>query len=115
MYTTLICLANRYNCKIIKSDLCNENLINDPFFSFHYIQCGSERIIYSMKENKKWIFFEKGKPLDIENLNYYKKRIIKQRMNNEIIIEYLEKMKINLNKQFFLSEKSAKYFEKREW
>ncbi len=44
----------------------------------------------------KWIFYEEGSPLDIEDENNYKNRIIKKRLNSDIIIEYLNKIGIDL-------------------
>ena len=43
-----------------------------------------------------WIFYESGTPLEVENTNYYKNKLKKNRLNSTIIEEYLQKMGINL-------------------
>ena len=70
---------------------------NEPgCFEFQYISHdGKERIIYALEEDR-WVFYEEGEPLSFENTDYYKRRIIKKRINNEIILEYLSKCGINL-------------------
>lgn len=65
-------------------------------FWFEYISPkGERRIIYAIEEDR-WVFYEQGVPLPFENLDYYKRRRIKDRINNDIIIEYLAKCCINL-------------------
>ena len=65
-------------------------------FWFQYIYPdGKERIIYALKEDR-WVFYEEGELLPFENPDYYKRRKIKDRINNDIIIEYLSKCGIDL-------------------
>ena len=47
-------------------------------------------------------FFEKGNILSFENAENYKKRIIVQRMNNDIIKKYLIVLGINVDREGFL-------------
>lgn len=62
---------------------------------FLYIDSeGKERIVYSLKEDR-WVFCNLGEPLSFENVDYYKHRIIKKRMNFDIISEYLLKQGID--------------------
>lgn len=61
---------------------------------FLYIDSeGRERIVYSLKEDR-WVFCNLGEPLPFEKIEYYKRRNIKDRMNFNIISEYLSKLGI---------------------
>jgi hypothetical protein len=81
---------------LIMCSLSNESCLEHPFFHFHYSNSKFiERDVLAYKEDK-WIFYETGTPLDIENIHYYKNRMIKKRLNNTIIEEYLLKLGINL-------------------
>lgn len=82
------------------------------FFTFFFIDRKKiqTRVVHAIKENK-WVFFEKNRPLKIENTNNYLKKEIKERINNEIIIGYLKKAGYDLTDQgFFKSNKSAVLF-----
>ena len=71
----------------------NEELA--PGYFFHYANKEmDERDILAYKEDK-WVFYEKGTPLLLECMELYKKRRINQRINNSIIIDYLQKYGIN--------------------
>ena len=47
-------------------------------------------------KEERWIFYEYGTPLVIENEKYYKNKLIKKRLNNDIIAEYLKKVGVNI-------------------
>ena len=71
--------------------------IEYPMFRFYFSNPHfKERIVQVYKEDK-WVFYEEGTPLAIENTNYYKRRFIKGRLNNSIIKEYLLKMGVDLS------------------
>lgn len=63
-----------------------------PFFEIRYKRYGieEERCVQAYKD-PKWTFFEKGEPLDFEDLELYKKKYIRDRLNSDIIISYLSK------------------------
>lgn len=76
--------------------LLSGNRAQFPAFHFHYSDSSFiERDVLAYKEDK-WIFYEKGIPLQIENTNYYKNRLVKERLNSDIILEYLMKLGINV-------------------
>ena len=56
----------------------------------------------------KWIFYEKGYALPFENVNFYKKRQIRERLNNEIIYYYLNKNGIDFES---IDKKVITFFE----
>ncbi len=81
---------------LIICSLSNKSCKDFPYFHFHYSNSRFlERDVLAYKEDK-WVFYETGTPLDIENVSYYKNRMIKKRLNNTIIEEYLLKLGINL-------------------
>lgn len=67
-----------------------------PFYKFYFSDSSlKERLIQVYKEDR-WVFYEEGEPLSFENLDYYKNKLIKKRLNNSIIEEYLFKMGIDI-------------------
>ena len=84
------------------------------FFTFFYIDKGhiTTRTVYAIREEYKWIFFANEKtPLAIEDTNNYLKRKIKDRINNEIILNYLQKANYNLRDiNFYTSSKKTLLF-----
>ena len=51
----------------------------------------------AIKEDR-WTFIQQGHPLPFENIDYYNKRRMKDRINFEIIKEYLLKLGIDFYK-----------------
>jgi len=89
------CISRELNCPWTSIEACiNEREESKCCFE-HIDSLGNHRIVYSLKEDR-WTFCDLGIPLDFENLDYYKCRTIKKRMNFEIIVEYLAKLGINL-------------------
>jgi hypothetical protein len=67
-----------------------------------------------MADDNKWEFYQKGDPLAFENLENYKKRRIKDRLNRAIIIQYLARLNIDLNSNdFWISEKPTLLIEEK--
>ena len=86
----------KMHCPFTRINLSNKNYPPESMYWFQHIKpSGEERLVYANKEDR-WIFYEEGKPLPFENEAYYKRRIIKERLNYDIIVEYLSKMGINL-------------------
>jgi hypothetical protein len=81
-------------------------------FKFIFIDNGQlqERTVHAIMEDR-WVFFNKGNPLKIEDVDNYSKKKIKDRINNEIIIGYLQKAGYDLtDPNFFTSNKSTILF-----
>ena len=83
------------NCTLvqIRMSIVSINALGCFWFQYIYPD-GKERVIYALKEDR-WVFYEEGDILPFENPDYYKRRRIRDRINNEIIIEYLAKCGIN--------------------
>lgn len=85
----------------------SNNKIPDPKNQFLFEKNGQcIRVIQAMKD-PKWVFYEEGEVLWFENLDYYRNRYIKDRLNKEIIIEYCYKLGFEiLNEEFWRAEKA---------
>ena len=81
-------------------------LIEFPMFAFAYKNHICDRVIQVIKEERKWTFFEKGTLLSFEDEENYKKKKIVDRLNNSIIIEYLQRNDININESDFWKPKN---------
>ncbi|WP_333616828.1 hypothetical protein [Bacteroides pyogenes] len=69
----------------------------EPLYLFKYATASLEdRVVIAYKEDK-WVFYEVGERLPIENPDFYKQRRANQRLNNAIVLSYLEKMGITLD------------------
>ena len=90
--------------------------VSDPQNAFHYVNkaegISTERVVYSMKDGK-WVFFEKGEPLQFENLENYKQKIIKKRLTKEILIDYCKEIELPIEQENFWKQKGEGiYFER---
>ncbi len=62
-----------------------------PVWSLSYFFEGQKkRTIQTLKDDPRWTFYEKGEILPFENSEYYQRRMIKQRFNSDILIEYMK-------------------------
>lgn len=63
-----------------------------------------------LDKNCKWSFSSKGDLLDFENPLYYKKKIIKERLNKDILVEYCYKNNLAVrDSSFFSSDKECMF------
>jgi hypothetical protein len=99
-----------YNFKLSRPNI--EEYIN----SFAYYCKGvNQRTVYVMKD-AKWFFYEYGEPLWFENIMNYKKRIIRNRLDYNILISYCMKLGIDiLDDSFFYSKKEAFFLKQASW
>ena len=94
-YTLCNVIHEKLGCEYLSCSLSNEK--EYPFYCFHYtFASGEERVVMAYKEDK-WVFYTKGSLLDIEDERLYKRRSIKDRLNNDIIISYLKKLNIDIS------------------
>lgn len=91
------CVSKMLSCNFFKCRM-HSSKSNDtfPFNSITYKRVGADvdRSVLAYKD-PKWTFYEVGKPEDFEDLNFYKKKCIKDRLNSEIILSYLSKYGID--------------------
>lgn len=72
------------------SDIKDKGKIGFYAYGLNY-----ERVVRVLFDDK-WQFFEKGEPLFFENVDIYKNRKIVDRMNNEVLIQYLNRLNLNI-------------------
>lgn len=103
-YTLLFNLAMDYKEEIF--NICLDEVENKGVMGFYYFKNGKERIARTLYDNK-WTFFERGEMLPFEKKEYYKRRKIIERVNNEILNEYLQELDVDIkNKSFYNSNAS---------
>ncbi len=73
------------------------------FFYYFFYKNGDvkERVVQAIKEESGWDFCEVGRVLKIEDASNYSKRRITDRINNEIILDYMLNAKYNLKGEGF--------------
>ena len=97
LYSGCYNLRERLKCESINCVVATKNCPY-PKMSFYYTNLdGEERVVMALKEDR-WTFFQQGEPLPFENLDYYNNKRIKDKINFEIIKEYLLKLGIDFYK-----------------
>ncbi len=93
-------IQEELNCQAIRfiytsNDLSDKGYIAD----FEYIDEGIYRRICVYEENDKYEYFESGQPLWFEDKINLLKKNKKNRLNKEVIKNYLERLKIDITNQ----------------
>lgn len=70
----------------------------------------NERIVYSMIDSDKWTFYEQGNSVYFEEITNYQKRIIKKRLNSEILIQYCKRIGFNIEDDDFFKSQGSAFF-----
>ena len=95
-FTLCNIIHQRLKCEYIQCTIRDGNEDLAPGYFFHFAnEKMEERDILAYKEDR-WVFYETGTPLSWECKELYKKRRINQRLNGDIIIDYLHKYGIDL-------------------
>ncbi len=88
---------------------------NEPFNLFCYVKNGEKvRTVYAMKDGK-WVFYEGGELQPFEDDNNYKKRIIRQRLNSKILVEYCKGLGLEVNNNTFWESQEVLKLERMKW
>jgi hypothetical protein len=101
-------LLNKYFSIHKRETIClglSDKQTNFPFYNFEYRNNYNNRIVQAMKDDSKWEFFESGSLLPFEDEINYKKRKIFDRLNNDIINDYLLKNGIDICEDDFWKSK----------
>jgi len=109
-YTLLYNYTRIYKKNVFKAGFTTNDMIQHPAYFFKYIYIDNdnliERSVHAIKEDK-WVFLTNSAPLAIEDSTNYFKRKIVDRLNNKIILDYLQKAGYDLrNDEFFKTSKS---------
>lgn len=95
-YVSRQCDIEYYNISIF--DGSKSQLMDS--YHFHYYSQHRERHLLCYQD-PKWEFFDEGEPLWFENTSYYKQRIKKNRLNKNIIVEYLKSLGWDIKNEIF--------------
>ena len=95
-YTLCNVLHRRLHCNFVQYKF--SNVKDYPAYHLHYVGAdGGERHILAYKD-PRWVFYDVGNPLDYEDLNQYKNRLVRDRLNNKILIEYMKRVGVDFEK-----------------
>lgn len=88
-------IGNKLGCDVLNVAIVEEYY---SLFKYEYLrENGSERVIQLLKDTQ-WEFNQLGDPLDYERLEVYRKRKKVDRLNKDLIEEYLAKENVFLNR-----------------
>ncbi len=72
------------------------------------------RRVYAMKDGK-WVFYKGGELLPFEDDNNYKKRVIRQRLNGKILVEYCKRLELEVDNNKFWESQEVLKLERMKW
>ncbi|MCA9063222.1 MAG: hypothetical protein KDA96_09185 [Planctomycetaceae bacterium] len=86
--------------------ITNEPLPEYPGFRFQHIPAGSRpsgwrELSVILDEPKRWYFGDSGPRLPFENPQYYRRRRIRDRINKDVIMEYMNALGWDISDQQF--------------
>lgn len=90
-FTLCNAIHKRLKCEYIQCTLRDGNNNIYPAYFLHFANENMEERDILAYKDPKWVFYEKGTPLPFEETELYNQRRIKQRLNCDIIINYLHK------------------------
>jgi hypothetical protein len=79
------------------------------YCTFTYAETSGAKRIVQVIQDPRWTFFQKGDVLPFENIDYYKRRIIAERLTPDIIEEYLNSLGWNLKAEAFWKSKGQSW------
>ena len=91
LMTTCLLVRERMHCNLFMCTFSHGSM----YGIYSVNSDGRERIVHAIKEDR-WVFFESGEPLPIEDVSLYRNKYKRKRINNEIIVMYLKRMGIML-------------------
>lgn len=91
------------------------NNIPEALNEFSCIENGETlRTVYAMKD-PKWKFYCEGEIQPFEEKEFYERKIIKQRLNKEILISYCVKLGIDIREDSFWKSQQSLFVERISW
>ena len=108
-YTLVNVLSIKLQCDVCLFSITAPDVLDGAFNGFRYIRGGNPiRTVYAMQD-PRWVFYEEGQKQWFENTAInYQMRMIKKRMNKEILISYCERLGFDIiNPMFWQCEQSV--------
>lgn len=89
-----------YHCRI-----CDEQ------YAAYHFDCfdGTKKRYVLCYQDPQWVFYEEGEPLEFEDVELYKSRLKKNRLNREIILKYLKRLGWDIMNENFWSTENVVY------
>mgnify|MGYP001053935981 CR=1 FL=1 len=105
-------LSIKLQCGVYLFRMTAPNVLNYAMNGFYYINSGRQiRTVYAMQDHR-WVFYEDAEIQWFEDESHYKMRMIKMRMNKEILVSYCERLGFDIsNPLFWGSTRSILYEE----
>jgi hypothetical protein len=94
------------DCIYVVCDIDTEETVIDIFGASNNNETNLVRSIAVIKESG-WKFYQYGTPLHFEKQELYQARVIKNRFNRTILIEYLNQIGIDIYNETFYNSKKA--------
>lgn len=112
--STTYIITSQLDVEILNFRL-SSNTCQYPVNSISCIKNGEgQRVIYALKENK-WFFYSCGNPLWFEVVENYESKFIKNRINESIIINYCNKLGLDIMDPNFWRSDNAVLIERHMW
>lgn len=99
-------ISSKLDTKILNFRISSVHCL-DPVNSLDCVNNGKlQRAIYALKETK-WQFYSYGDPLWFESPENYNNKVIKNRINADILTDYCAKLKLNITDPNFWKTNNA--------
>ena len=103
----------------LKISCCSFKISNlesvDAMNAFSCWKHGKEvRTVYAMKESR-WVFYEKGEIQWFENPEFYGHKVIKKRLNKEILAIYCDRLGLPISEASFWHSNDSILLERVGW
>lgn len=73
-----------------------------PFYDFfRYEPEGLRRYVRTMKDDPRWEFYQEGEPFEFEDVSRYSRRLKRERLDRDMVIEYMRQMGYDLEDPSF--------------
>ncbi|MDD5974697.1 MAG: hypothetical protein PUC14_03035 [Bacteroidales bacterium] len=103
-------LSELYDQEYYNVVICTKNEERLDGYNFRYYSSTNCRVVLCYQDYQ-WIFYEEGTPLPFENVELYKSRLKKKRLNKEVILQYLKYLGWDLtDKNIWLTDKEIYEF-----
>ena len=108
--------SGMFSKKMFNVTICFRKGKDTSGFFFYLVNEGEiERAIHAINDIPRWVFYEEGKQLSFENPEYYHRRRKRDRINREIITEYLNACGWDIDDPSFWEANIAYYGEQVAW
>lgn len=102
--------AKQFNWEMLKATIIDADDNHYQGYQFHYYGGQCQRHILCYRE-PQWVFYEEGIPLPFENVDLYSKRLKKDRLNKDIILQYMSIAGWHLLSKDFWMPANGLYYE----